>query len=267
VTDLLQNDVGLRSAGRARYGLLAVANPLPQGWENGGIAFRSVGCEAPEIIAICDVVDSTEIRPGDNAVFEPIFIRQTAACAAMSKIGSVDMAGNRLSSTTEWALGRALVTGAGSSNPALADATLVHDATDDNPTIAAISAVSCIEQTAADLGFGAEITLHAPFRAASYLTAANLLVDGLSPTGNPWIISPGYPGSDDGSAADSVIRIWATGPVWAGVTGMFPASSTGPLGWRQNYDAAIAYRLGMAAFDPCLNLSATFTVPACIGGS
>ena len=88
----------------------------------------------------------------------------------------------------------------------------------------------------------------------------------LSPSGFTWIINPGYQATDDGE-----ITIWATGSVFAAVTDaetlINTATGSAPVGWRTNSAAAYRQRLGMVAFDPCLNLSATFTVPLCTGGS
>lgn len=251
---------------RIRGGILANAYPLPEGWENG-ISFLGVGCEEPNITAPCVVMDRTEVRPGDASVFDPIFIHQSAACSMLSKLGLVDIAADRLEATTEWALGQALATGIGSGNPSLQDATSValwEDAAD--VALAVVSSVACLEQGAADAGFGAEVFLHAPLRAAAFLANAGMMTeDYLSPAGFQWIISPGYP--VDGDA----VTMWATGGVFASVTDaqpmINPATGQAPVGWRTNTGSAIAQRLGMAAFDPCLNLSATFTVPACTGGS
>jgi hypothetical protein len=180
----------------------------------------------------------------------------------MSKVGTVDMAADRLESTTEWAVGRLLSMGAGTTNTSFADATLVHASDDDNPALGAANAVSCIEQAAADYGFGAEVFLHAPLRAAAYLASMNLNVDGYSPSGFPWILSPGY------TTEDEAVTIWATGTVWASVTAPFdPNTRTPSAGWRINLDATYAQRLALAAFDPCLNLAASFAVPQCNGGS
>ncbi len=107
--------------------------------------------------------------------------------------------------------------------------------------------------------------MHASFRAAAYLNQNRLNVGGLSPAGMPWIINPGYP------AAGEEVTIWATGPVWASVEGMYalidPATGMRPVDWQMNTDAAYTQRLGLAAFDPCLNLAANFAVPACTGDS
>lgn len=255
----LAEAIDLGSVGFIRGGLLANAYPLPDGWENG-IAFLGTGCAEPQISAPCTITDRTEVRPGDASVFEPIFIEQSSACSMLSKIGNVDIAANRLDATTEWALGRALASGSGSTNPALFDGESVSTGSD------VVAAISCIEQAAADVGFGAEVFLHAPLRAAAFLAEKSQIIDGMfSPSGFRWIFSPGYP------ADANSVTIWATGSVFASVS---PAETlvdgvTGlpPVGWRQNTGAAYRQRIGLAAFDPCLNLSATFTVPACTGGS
>jgi hypothetical protein len=224
-----------------------------------------VGCQEPIIVGPCVVTDRTQVWPADAAIFEPIFIQQSAACSMLSRLGLVDIAANRLESTTEWALGRALAMGAESDNISFEDATLIASfdgVGGGNVGLGVVSAISCLEQTAANYGFGAEVFLHAPVAAAAYLANAGVMTeDYMSPAGFQWIISPGYP------YVDGTITVWATGSVFASVT---PAESlvngvTGqaPQGWRTNSGAAYAQRLGMAAFDPCLNLSAMFTVPPC----
>jgi hypothetical protein len=262
----LAERVSLANGARIRGGLLANAYPLPPGWENG-VSFLGVGCQEPAIVGPCVITDRTETRPGDASIFEPIFVNQSAGCSMLSHIGEVNIAANRLESTTEWALGRALATGVGSNNPALADAENISSVSDPaNVGLSAVQAVSCLEQAAADVGFGAEVFLHAPLRAAAYLANAGMMTeDYMSPSGFQWIISPGYPVEGDD------VTIWATGSVFASVTPaealINGATGQAPQGWRTNSGAAYAQRLGLAAFDPCLNLSATFTVPACTGGS
>lgn len=257
---MLHEPVDLGSGRRLPGGVLAQAFPLPDGWENG-VAFRGTGCAEPEINLPCDVIDRTEIRPDGVMYFEPIFVSQSSACSTLSKVGNVDIATDRLESTTEWALGRLLATGLGTANPALFDATLISASAEP------VDAISCLEQAIADVGFGAEAVIHAPFRAAAYLRQQYLLSDsGFSPAGIPVIISPGYPVDDE-----DIINMWATGPVFAGVTDAYTlvdgVTGAPPMKWRQNTDAAYRQRLALAAFDPCLNLTVTFPVPECIGGS
>jgi hypothetical protein len=258
MTDILQEAVSLSNGRRMRGGILAYAYPLPENWEHG-IAFLGGGCVEPQITGPCAVTDRVESRPGDASIFEPVFITQTAACSMLSKVGVVDLAANRLEATTEWALGVALATGAQSTNPALTDAENVTNADD------VVDAVSCLEFAAGNYGYGAEIFLHAPLRAAAYLRSNHLIEDGFSPSGFRWVLNPGYP------ADDELVTIWATGTLFAGVTDaetlINPATGMPPVGWQMNTSAAFRQRLGLAAFDPCLNLSATFTVPLCTGGS
>lgn len=257
--DILAERTSLGNGARIRGGLLANAYPLPDGWEHG-ITFLGTGCSEPELSGPCTITDRTEVRPGAANIFEPIFINQSSGCSMLSKVGNVDIATNRLESTTEWALGRALALGAGD-NPALADGTSISTGA------SFIEAVSCLEQAAADVGFGAEVFLHAPLRAAAFLMEKSLVMDGLfSPSGFQWIFSPGYP-----TTSETEVTIWATGSVFAGVnaaeTLVDGVTGQPPVGWRQNTAAAYRQRLGLAAFDPCLNLSATITVNACTGGS
>jgi hypothetical protein len=213
------------------------------------------------------VTDRTEVRPNGAPIFEPIFIEQSSACSTLSKVHNVDIATNRLEATSEWALGQALATGVGSDNPSFADADSVSVVEDiDNIGLAVVQSISCLEQAVADFGFGAEAVLHAPLRAAAYLANARMMTDDyFSPSGMKWILSPGYPVEDD------VITVWATGSVFAGVGDAYTLTDgvTGrpPVGWRTNTAAAYRQRLGLAAFDPCLLLAASFTVPVCSGGS
>lgn len=259
MADLLAERINLGNGARIRGGLLEAAYPLPEGWENG-VTFLGTGCSEPQETTICVVTDRTETRPEGATIQEPVFIAQSAACSMLSKIGTVDIATNRLEATTEWALGRLLATGLGTDNVSFEDAESVSESGDP------VDAVSCLEQGAANVGFGAEVFLHAPLRAAAYLKSNHLLSDDFrSPSGLQWILSPGYPTEDDS------VTIWATGSVFADVTDAYdltdPQTGRPPVGWRINTDAAFRQRLGLAAFDPCLLISATFTVPACSGGS
>lgn len=266
MTELLREVVDLPGRRARARGILDVAYPLPDGWEGGGVTFRTSGCLPPEIMSICEVdsVDpSTGVRPdADQPVFEPIFVRQSAACATMSQVGTVDLALNRLYGTTEYAVGRLLLDGQGTDNLSFADATSIADVAGTAPLTNAIAAVSCLENVVASTGYGVEAFLHAPSRAAAWLKATDMIDDdGLSPAGHQWVISPGYsPGDSD------EITIWATGAVWAGAGASYALSdgmSGRTPGWRHNLDEAWSQRLVLVAFDPCINVSATFTVPSC----
>ena len=264
MSDALLERVALPQGRRLRGGILDKADALPEGWELG-IRFRTTGCVPPEVLGICEVGDPTDVRPS-SAEFKPAFIRQNSVCALMSQVGTTDLALNRLEATTEWGLGRMLADGTGTENPSLADATVIHGGASLNLPGEVILAVSCLEQAVADTGYGAAAVLHAPYRAAAWLASTRLIdEDGFSPTGLQWIISPGYPTEEE------VVTIWATGPVWASVEGMYvlrdPQTGQRPVDWLTNTDAAYTQRLGLAAFDPCLNLAANFAVPACTGES
>lgn len=265
MTNVLNEVLGLTSRPPRSRGILDVAYDLPDGWETG-VTFRTSGCLEPEVLAVChvDSVDPVEgVRPGDSPVFEPIFVRQSAACATMSVVGTVDMSRNRLEATTEYALGQLLLNGGVTANPSLADATSVANVGSiAEALVEVVAAVGCLEQAVAETAYGAEAFLHAPYRAAAWLKAVDAMDDdGYSPAGFRWIVSPGYSGG-----ATTTITIWATGAVWAGATPSYTLSdglSGRTPGWRTNLDEAWSQRLVLAAFDPCLNLSATFPVPAC----
>lgn len=254
---LLAEPVELAQAARTDRGILAVANPLPPGWERG-ITFDAAGCSEPEVVDPCTVLDSAESRP-DIVQFDAVLIRQNSACSTLSQLDHENRADDRLSATTEWALGHALAVGTGSVNPSFADATTVHAGAGVDLELDVLDAVSCLEQAIADTGFGARAMLHSSPRGATYLRRWNLIDDmGRSPAGHRWVISPGYP------AADDTVTLWATGTVWAAVNA--PVTLRNP-DWRRNTDAAYRQREGLAAFDPCLNLASTFPVTTCSGGS
>jgi hypothetical protein len=256
----LEELVELTSNARTGRGLLTRALPLPDGWEQG-IGFRPAGCVTPTLIGTCIVSDAPEPdRVADGVVFRPVYVRQTATCTTLSRVGPIDRANERLIGSTEWGLGRVLAEGlSGEPNPSLSEATLVTHASAILPWDAAIDAVACLESAVAETGYGNRAVLHAPYRAAAYLKSSLLMDDnGLSPAGHQWIISAGYP------AEPTTVSIWATGPVWAAVSAV---QSYGTVNTFINNDDAYSQRLALAAFDPCINFAATFTVPACSGGS
>ncbi len=251
--------VELTETSRTGKGLLTRALPLPVGWEQG-IRFRSSGCVPPVLAGTCILDEDTPgtERVGDAVTFHPVLIRQSATCSTLSRVGSVDRANERLIGTTEWGLGRLLAEGmADLSNPVLADATVVHTGS------GVVDAMACLEQAIADTGYGNRAVIHAPYRAAAYLREKYILSDDdRSPAGHQTIISAGYP------AESTTVTLWATGPVWAAVSGLTSyGSAEGAANWRQNDDDAWSQRVALAAFDPCLLFAATFTVPACTGGS
>src|SRR5688572_4253621 len=225
MSDALLERVALPQGRRLRGGILDWAETLPDGWQLG-IRFRTIGCSPPEVLGICEVGDPEDMRPS-SAEFKPAFIRQNAACALMSQVGTSDLALNRSEATVEWGMARMLYDGAGGVNPGLFQADVVHDAAAGD----VVDAVSCLEQAVADTGYGAAAVLHSSFRGAAYLRANHLITDDtrLSPAGMPWVISPGYPAETDS------VAFWATGPVWAEVEDGYvlidPQTGQRPVNW------------------------------------
>lgn len=241
----------LDQSARARGGLLSVALPPPEGWMRG-IAVNFHGCGEPILRDKCIAAVDTPHRPG-VAEFPAFPIEQSSTCSTLSDIDHEEHARDRLDATTEWALGRQLATDqAGTGAPSLEDATVLG--TMDLLELA--TAVGCLEQAAADTGFGARWVLHAPVRAAAYLAERRLNIDGFTPSGQRWIFSPGYP-----SNIGTTMGLWATGVVWAAVSGVDVHSGTADF--RRNSLDGWAMRTGIVAFDPCINLAIGVNVPAC----
>lgn len=236
---------------RSRGGLLKAALPAPEGWERG-IVVEYYSCGEPEILQACVVATDEPKEAGVPATFKPIPIRQGAVCSTVSRSNLTQQARDRLESTTEWAIGRQLAEDLGQvGNPSLADADVMGVIADGNFE----AAVSCLEQAAADTGFGVPWTLHGPVGAGAYLTGPRLLENGLSPNGAPWILSPGYPGR-----VSNKIRLWVTGPVWAATNAMRDLDATER---KTNTANGWADRLAIAGFNPCINIAIDVTVPVC----
>jgi hypothetical protein len=251
--------VELSSVTRTGQGLLSRALPLPPGWETG-VRFRPAGCELPTILGDCVVADAPlPDRVAEGVEVRPVYIRQTATCSMLSMTLPGERAEERLIGTTEWGLGRLLAAGFdGLDNPSFADAVSVAETEDP------VAALSCLEQAVADLGYGNRAFLHSPYRAAAYLRDRWGINDQYqSPSGHQWVVSAGYPGGDT-----DTVTIWATGPVWAAIGALQTYDRRNAVpNFRMNDDDAYSQRLALAAFDPCINLSATFAAAACTGGS
>lgn len=230
-------------------GLLATALPAPAGWAQG-LSIPFYGCGEPQLVDRCVSSHDEESHRTAVAEFFPFGIQQTASCSSLSRLDQEKHARGRLDSTTEWGVGRQFATdGLALGTPSLADATEVGTVDDANFALA----VAALEQAAANAGFGSMWWLHAPPAAAAFLSKDRLLLDGHSPTGAPWVISAGYPigaGSLPGPA-NVILRLWATGPVWASVD---EPLTFGALDRRNNEDEAYAQRQAIVAFDPCINL-------------
>jgi hypothetical protein len=228
-------------------GLLGAALAAPAGWTQG-LSIPFYGCGEPLLQDRCVTANDTVHRTG-VAEFNPFGISQGAECSTLSKIDQELHAEGRLDSTTEWAVARQLAANPlGLDGPSFADGTSIGTTTD------IVLALGALEQAAANAGFGAQWWIHAPVKAAAFLAGSNLIVDGKTPSGAPLVISPGYP-----VPGNTVVRLWATGPVWAGTDDPYVL---GAVDWSVNTDTAYANRSAIVAFDPCINLSVNVTVPA-----
>jgi hypothetical protein len=236
-------------------GLLAKGLPAPEGWERGGLLIPFNGCGAPTLRDKC-VPDVDDLTRGDTSEFPAIPIEQGAICSTTGPDSQQDQAFARFNATAEWALGRQLQTDAiNSGAPKLDDAVSMGTVADAN----FVAAVSCLEQAAADTGYGARFVLHAPLRAAAYLADANLIDgNGNSPTGAPWVFSAGY--QSHPTTPDTLVRLYVTGTVWASLATPWAVEGTA---YRVNDQWAQARGVGVAAFDPCMLSAIDVTVPAC----
>lgn len=230
-------------------GILAAAMPAPQGWVQG-LSIPFYGCGEPLLQDRCVTANDVPHRTA-VAEFYPFGITQAASCSSLSRLDQKRHAEGRLDSTTEWAVARQLATdGLGLGTPSFEDGVSLGTVSDGDFVLA----VATLEQAAADAGFGAQWWLHAPIKAAAFLAAADQVNDHTSPSGAPWVVSPGYP-----VQGPTTIRLWATGPVWASVDEPFVLNA---LDRRNNEDEAYAQRSAIVAFDPCVNFHIDITVPA-----
>lgn len=230
-------------------GLLGAALAAPAGWQQG-LSIPFYGCGEPLLQNRCASSNDEPHRVG-VAEFLPFGINQGATCSTLSRLDQGKHARGRLDSTTEWAVARQLATdGLGLNTPSFADGISLGTVADGD----FVTAVAALEQAAADAGFGAVWWLHAPIKAAAYLAKADQIKDGHSATGAPWVVSPGYP-----VQGPTTIRLWATGPVWAGVSDSVVLDA---VDWNVNEDTAYANRDAVVAFDPCINIHIDITVPA-----
>ena len=237
----------------APRGILALASPAPEGWEQGGLQV-SVTCPSPIIRDKCITIPDGD-EPGRPSVeaFPAFMIEQGSACSTLSGAGRADEARNALMASTDYALGLTLMNGeANDFAPSLSDATDLGAATD------VVQAVALLESAAAMAGSGQPYALHASPAAAAYLASAGLVDDaGRSPSGTPWIISSGY-AQEQGEP----LRIWATGRVWA-AAGAIDVNEA--IDRRTNNREAWAIRSAIVGFNTCINLTTTF--PATTGGA
>lgn len=238
---------------RARGGLLAAALTPPEGWEQGLIV-PFYGCGEPILRNKCISAEDEAHRP-TVAEFPSFPIEQGSTCSTLSRLPHEDFATGRLDATTEWAMGRQLqsdLTDTGA--PKLDDATNLG-VVPAGPE-AVVIALGCLEQHAADTGFGERVWIHTTVKGAIWLGANDLIdANGFTPAGSRVVVSPGY-----ANPADTTLRFWASGSVWAAVTSAQVMSGTD---WRRNDASAYALRAGVVAMDPCILASIDVTIPGC----
>lgn len=234
-------------------GLLAKSLPAPAGWERGGIAIPFYGCGEPILRDKCVVGEDVPHEGGVPASFPAVPIEQGSMCSTTGPDSLIGTARDRFTATADWALSRQLQTDqADTGAPKLDDATSLGVVADADFA----TAVGCLEQAAANSGFGAVWVLHTTVRGASYLAQQGLMtIDGFTPAGARVIIGSGYANPDG-----TTVTLWATGQVWASITD--PDTLEG-VAWRTNNIEAWARGVGVVAFDPCLNISVDITVPDC----
>lgn len=232
-------------------GLLAKSLPAPAGWERGGIAIPYYGCGEPVLRDKCVVGVDVPHRNGDVAEFPTVPIEQGSMCSTTGPDSLVTSAEARYESTADWALSRQLQT-----DQAATGATTLNDgallATVADADFA--TAVGGLEQAAANAGFGSVWVIHTTVRGAAYLAQQGLLtIDGFSPAGAKVIIGTGYTNPNG-----TTIELWATGPVWASLAA---PDNIENMAARMNNLEAWSQGMGVAGFDPCINLRVRVTVP------
>lgn len=218
-------------------GLVDRGLSFPDGveWQTG-VRFNSTGCVSPLLQDACNSTDKTPTGIGDEHEFLPAQVIQPVECSTITNIDLERLARERLTTTTEWALGQSLLLGTATDpdNPALSDVAATA-------YLCAEEALSKTMSLAAQAGFGAALTVHLTVEAAVHLAERIQAIDWAT-----FIVSPGY-----GTGA----QIWVTGPTYVGVDAEMVLSGTFQ---EQNTKQNIAERLVLAAFDPCVLVSGTF---------
>lgn len=243
MVDTLTTPAEVTIAPQRPYGVLAAAAPAPEGWELGGLQVSGT-CPEMEIIDGCVTIASSDPTSPHVNEFGTFLIRTELECATVGGTDIEQMARDSMLSVTDKALAQMLRDGGATGQPSLDDATAL--------TAAAswVEAVSALEAAVGDTAVPVA-TLHAPAGAAAYLMH-NGLIDGngRSPAGHPWIISGAY-----STPADDGFTLYATGRVWAAVGAVEVEETVArPLNRR----TAWASRLGIVAFDTCINLSINY---------
>jgi hypothetical protein len=230
-------------------GLLAKSLPAPDGWQNGGLVIQFTDCGEPVLRDKC--VDDEDI-PNRLAVREfPSFPLESGVMCSTTGRDSISQAAfDAFAATADWSLTRQLQSDpAATGAPTLDDSTLVGT----YAAAAFVQAVGCLEQAAADAGFGQAWMLHTTLRGAAYLE--DNLSSSVSPSGAPIVVGSGYTNLNA-----TTVPIWATSRVYASISE--PDGMEG-VGYRVNNLEAWARGEGIVAFNDCINLRVHVTVPTC----
>lgn len=217
------------------FGVIAQAQPAPEGWELGGISVSAV-CPDPIVEDGCVILATHEAGEPTPSVFPLVRVRQGSGCSTLAGDRSVE-ARDSLNEGTDFALGLILADHPVAGVTSLADADTVGDFPTIAGTLAALLAVS---------SNGLPLVIHATPAVAVYLMEAGLLIGGTH-NGIPVIVSDGY-GAD--------LQLWVTGRVWAAVG---PIETFDAVDRFTNKREAWAERDVIVGFNPCVNVTATFT--------
>lgn len=248
----LKTAIELPAPRRVGGGLLSAARPLPDGWERG-VQFNGSTCLGPQTWPFCPAEDSP-VSPGEKvydtlsgvAEFESFGIYQGVECTNFSQNRAATSAAEALDVTAEYQIAQELATGAQTGNPSLSAATNV---------VAAdyVAAMAAAETYASDLLFGRLAYYHVEPGVLTELVAAELVrLEGRawrSPMGHTVVASPGYSGQLG-------LSIHVTGEVFASL-GVPETMVDIDRSINQMY--AQAEQIGLAAFDPCVNISVEVT--------
>lgn len=234
-------------------GVLSRSLPAPAGWERGGLALPFYGCGEPVLRDKCVSAEDVPNRNEPAAEFPAVPIEQGATCSTTGPDDLATSALDRLTATSDWALSRQLQTDqADTGAPKLDDATLLG-------TVAGadfVTALGCLEQAAANSGFGSVWFVHTTVRGINYLVGQNLVTpDGFTPSGARVIVGTGYE-----NVNGTTVPMWVTGQVWASIT---TPEAIDAVGFQTNDVDSWASAIGVVAFDPCMASSVRVTVPAC----
>lgn len=226
------------------HGVLTAAAPAPEGWELGGVQVPN-SCGKFQVVGGCASFESDAPSGAEASEFGAFLIQEDVVCGTAGSADTEAIARSTLLARTDDALAHVLLNGIASSNDdtTLLEATPLGDASD------IIHAVSLLEESIGEsmIGQGA---LHAPSGVAAYLMSAGLIdQNGRSPAGHPWIISGAYP-TESGE-----FTLYATGKVWASVG---PIEVGEVVDRKMNRRIGRASRVGIVAFDTCLNVSINY---------